>query len=216
MNTTCLQAKRVLIYWDSFTYGRLTGYGRLKSNERFTGIIQKNLWEGYEVIEEGLRWRTLSGENNFFPYRNGLEQFAGITGSHLPVDLIIIFLWTNDCNAGWKADVESIIKTFDAYKSLLGYRIDFMKLEMPKICLVCPPFVNEELLHPLFKDIFAWAEWKSKLLPEIFESIANHNNWSFFDSNLYVKAWSEDGIHINKESHEMLWKKLAECIIQII
>src|SRR5689334_11654512 len=99
MNTN-KAAKTILIYGDSFTFAKIPGGLRYDCETRFTGVLQKELGKDYEVIEEGLRGRTVSGENSFFPYRNGLEQFGPIIGSHLPLDLLVLFLGTNDLNSG--------------------------------------------------------------------------------------------------------------------
>lgn len=114
MNTS-ISAKRILIYGDSYTFGKIPNGLRFDSATRFTGVTQSYLGSEYEIIEEGLRGRTISGENGFFPHRDGLKQFDGIIGSHLPLDLVIIFMGTNDSNSSSKSTTEEIVAPFTKY-----------------------------------------------------------------------------------------------------
>lgn len=77
MNTN-IAAKQIMVYGDSYVFGKIPGGLRYDAATRFTGVMQSYLGDGYEIIEEGLRGRTLSGENGFFPRRDGLSQFDGI------------------------------------------------------------------------------------------------------------------------------------------
>jgi len=97
MNTN-ISAKQILIYGDSYVFGIIPGGNgaRYDSSTRYTGVAQNYLGSDYNIIEEGMRGRTISGENGFFPHRDGLKAFDGIIGSHFPLDLVIIGLGTND------------------------------------------------------------------------------------------------------------------------
>lgn len=211
MNTNP-NAKRVLVYGDSFTFGRLTGLGRFPSNVRFTGILQDILGPDYEVIEEWLRGRMLDGENIFFPHRNGSQQFDGILGSHMKLDLVVIFLWTNDCNAGAHKSEGDFISWLDKYHDSLLFRSKFFTMEVPNVLLVCPPLVNELYLPELFQKLFVWAEDKLKQMPEIYKKYAeSHDRW-YLNAGEYVKAGKEDGIHIDAEGHRVLAIEIAKQI----
>ena len=211
MNTNP-NAKRILFFGDSFTFGRLTGTGRFDSKTRFTGVVQDNLWSDYEIIEEWLRARTLSGENKFFHHRDGLESFDGIVGSHFPLNLVVIFLGTNDMNTGFDKTAEDMEMALSAYLQKLQEWWTFFNLPAPKVLLVCPPFVNDSLLPPAFVTLFGWAEAKSRALPGIYKAFAEKNWIAYFDSNEIVQAGDVDGVHIDAESH----KKLGDALSQVI
>ena len=92
--------KRVLVYGDSITWGRIPNdFGRHNENSRWTSVLQQKLGDSFEVVEEGLRGRFLAGEHPYMPNRDGLQQFGPIFASHLPLNLLILFLGTNDTNA---------------------------------------------------------------------------------------------------------------------
>src|SRR5665811_1034806 len=63
---------------------------------RWPGVLQAELGSEYRVIEEGLSGRTTVLDNPLEPYRNGREYLLPCLQSHQPLDLVVIFLGTND------------------------------------------------------------------------------------------------------------------------
>ncbi|MBP6866483.1 MAG: hypothetical protein KBC12_03000 [Candidatus Pacebacteria bacterium] len=215
MNTNP-EAKRILVYGDSLTFG-FAGIGnpegdKFPSDKRFTGVMQTELGSDYEVIEEGLRGRTVSGENAFFPHRNGLEQFGPIFASHLPVDLVVFSLGTNDANSGSDKKPEEIPSDFSKYTEIMEFWCKGFGFPMPKVLLVAPPIVEEEFSYKIFKDIFKGAKEKSLTFSESYKSFATKNNWHFLDSGEFIKPGEIDGIHLDQESNKILGIKIAELI----
>ncbi len=215
MNTTP-NAKRILIYGDSFVYGKIPGGSRFESNERFTGIIQSELGTEYEVIEEGLRGRTVSGENSFFPYRNGLEQFGPIFGSHLPVDLIIFLLGTNDINSGSKKNPDETPNDFIEYLKSIKFWCGSFDYILPQILLIAPPVVEEEFSFNSFKDIFKGAKEKSLSFSKSYKDFSLKNNWHFLDTSNIIKASEIDGVHLDKEGNKILGEAIVKKIKEVL
>lgn len=210
MNTNP-QAKRVLIYGDSYTYGKIPGGDRYDSRTRFTGVLQNKLGTDFEVIEEGLRGRVISGDHPFFPHRDGLAQFDGIIGSHLPLDLICLFLGTNDTNSGSDKTVVDIISSYDEYQSKLKYWCQFHGCPVPKILLVIPPIINEKESYKAFKNIFKDAQEKSTLLPQAIIEYGTKHNLHFFDASL-IEVSDIDGIHLDVVANRKIGEELAVMI----
>jgi lysophospholipase L1-like esterase len=217
MNTNP-NAKRILVYGDSFTYGWMTWVGRYASDSRFTGILQDQLGDGYEIIEEGLRGRMLGGENAFFPYRDGLQQFWGILWSHMHVEVIILFLGTNDCNTWVQKTEDDFHELLDWYARIIEYWTIFFWVPQPEVLLVSPPVVEEQYLPELFQPLFLWAGEKSKQLSRIYEYYATTRWRHFFDTNLFVSSSPRtadspcDGIYIDAQGHEIIAQHLANYI----
>ncbi len=202
-------AQRILFYGDSLVFGKIPGGIRYDSATRFTGIVQRELGIEYEIIEEGLRGRTAAGENTFFPHRNGLEQFGAILGSHLPIDLLILFLGTNDINSGAHKTSEELAANIGEYKKLTEWWCNHLGLSIPEVLLMAPPRIEEKYSYELFKDIFRGSEEKSLMFSDLYKNIALKYGWHFFDSSIVVKPSRIDGIHLDKENNEILGKTLA-------
>lgn len=214
MNTNP-KAKRILVYGDSYTYGKVPGGNRYDSGTRFTGVLQKELGNDYEVIEEGLRGRVISGEHPFFPHRDGLAQFDAIIGSHLPLDLVCLFLGTNDTNSGSTKTVNEIVSGYDKYQSKLKEWCIFLGCPVPKILLIIPPIIDEAESYKAFKDIFKGSQPRLIELPGEITSYAKQNLLDYYNAS-EIKVSKIDGIHLDVSANQQLGKGLANKIRTIL
>jgi lysophospholipase L1-like esterase len=90
--------KTILCYGDSLTWGfNPKTKKRMGEKERWTGVLKINLGQDYHIIEEELNGRTTVWDDPFNGgYKNGMEYLIPCLGSHKPLDLVILFLGTND------------------------------------------------------------------------------------------------------------------------
>lgn len=188
------------------------GMKRYSTQERRPGILQAMLGEEYEVIEEWLWWRTTMFDDPRpkFPERNGLKTLPIILETHLPLDYVIVMLWTTDTKEMMNITseettlwIEKIINTIQSYKTL-----EWTK--PPKIILIVPPIVKEDV--DFASKLFKWWTKKMKELIPLYQKIAQEKNILFIDSTKEVAVDKDDGIHIDTDNH----KKLAELIIKFI
>ncbi len=208
--------KSVLIYGDSYTYGKIPNGGRYDSEQRFTGITQKILQDNVEIIEEGLRGRTIAGDNLFFPHRDGLQQFDGIIGSHLPLDLVILFLGTNDINSGSTKEPREIVMGYRTYLAKLAWWTKHLDFSIPKVAILAPPIIDEEKSYESFQNIFKGSQQKSSALPAAIQKFAEQENVEFYDTSTKVSVSSKDGIHLDQYANRILGNELAKFINLIL
>jgi len=214
MNTN-VAAKRILVYGDSYVFGKIPGAGRYDASTRFTGVMQNYLGNGYEIIEEGLRGRCLSGENGFFPHRNGLTQFDGIIGSHLPLDLIILFLGTDDTNSSRSNETEEIVENYTKYLRSINWWSKHLDFPRPKVMIISPPMIDEPGSHKWFKNIFNGAGPKISAFPDLMKEFAEKNNIFYFDASKVIKVSQVDGVHLDIENNHLLGRALVQFIKEI-
>jgi lysophospholipase L1-like esterase len=87
----------VLCYGDSNTYGSdVETDGRFPPDARWPGVLAAELGPGWRVIEEGLGGRTTVHDDPLSPHRNGLTYLLPCLDSHAPLDVVVLFLGTND------------------------------------------------------------------------------------------------------------------------
>lgn len=215
MNTN-ISAKQILIYGDSYVFGKIPGGLRYDASTRFTGVIQSYLGNDYEIIEEGLRGRNISGENGFFPHRNGLTQFDGIFGSHLPLDLVFLFLGTNDCNSSRSSTPQEIVDSYVKYLRAIGWWSKHLGFPKPKVAIIAPPPIDEPVTHKDFKNIFNGAGPKIAALPALMKEFAEKNKIFYFDSSKIVTVSPIDGIHLDIENNHKLGRALVQFIKEIL
>jgi lysophospholipase L1-like esterase len=212
-------AKRVLLYGDSLVYGKKPGVNeRWGSEVRFSGIIQRELGNEFDVIEEGLRGRTLKHENSFFPERNGLEQFGPIVGSHLAVDLVVVALGSNDCNATGKVQKNEVESALDQYRSKISEWCTFLNTPVPKLLIVTPPRIIEEYYDEPMKTVFGPKAPKKQVKLE--SAIINYcqvNNLDYLvSSKVCSPSKNGDGIHLDEAGNLGLGSKLFDKVTRIL
>lgn len=213
--------KEILIYGDSLVYGKIPGGPtRYPREKNFIGVLEKELGKEFRIIDEGLRARTLDGENGFFQERNGLNQFGPILGSHLPLDLVCIFLGTNDCN---KADIKELgefPKILSEYKNKIDWWLENLYIEeKPKILIISPPIIlGSEVVkcEGMAKIFDENSENKSRKLKEIYEQFSKENNCEFFDASEHCTATEGEGVHLDEENNKFLGNALAKKIRSIL
>ena len=213
---TSISSKQILIYGDSYVFGKIPKGLRYDASTRFTGVMQNYLGSGYEIIEEGLRGRNLAGENGFFPHRNGLTQFDGIFGSHLPLDVVMIMLGTNDCNSSHDLAPAEIVANYTKYLRSIGWWCKHLGFPKPKIVLIAPPEIDEPSSHVDFNNIFHSAGPKVAALPQLIKDFAKANKVYFFDASKVVKSSVPDGVHLDIEANHQLGRALTQFIKEIL
>lgn len=215
MNTN-VSAKRVLVYGDSYVYGKIPGGLRYDSATRFTGVTQSYLGSDYEIIEEGLRGRTISGENGFFPHRDGLKQFDGIIGSHLPLDLVIIFLGTNDTNSSRQIPPEELVSPLIKYQRATNWWAKHLGFDKPRLAFVIPPSIDEPASVKAFKNIFNGSSEKIVQVQKLIKQLAIDSKALVFDASKVVTVSQLDGIHLDIENNRLLGRALAQFIKEVL
>ena len=134
--------KTVVCFGDSNTWGYMPGSDgeRFPREVRWPGQLQRLLGDEWEVIAEGLNGRTATIERPDSEGRNGLPYLLPCLHSHAPVDVVVIFLGTNDVNfidddrvARCVARLVEIVRRCDA-----------------EALVVCPPPFDGHALGPSF------------------------------------------------------------------
>lgn len=205
MNTNA-DAVTVLCFGDSNTHGtKPDGSGRYTADIRWTGKLQEKLGEKFYVIEEGLGGRTTDLEHprSEKPGRSGLSYFKSCLESHLPLDIVVVMLGTNDFKNVYNRSAEEVVNVLAEY-------IDSVEeiSSGAKFILVSPSYIKAT--EPVeFYD--TESEKKSLDLTSKIESLAKKRDVLFVDANKTVLV-GEDGLHWDLQSQE----KFADSLCAVI
>lgn len=215
-------ATTVLCFGDSNTHGtKPDRSGRYKAHERWTGLLQAQLGEEYYVIEEGLGGRTtdLEHPNPKKPSRNGLTYFKACFDSHMPLDVVIIMLGTNDVKTVYDRSAEDIAQALKQFPEYVAKFCTEQKLAQPRIVLVSPPLMNENA--PKFIESMptpgiydADAAQKTKQFAATFKRVADQMGCDFFDAAPITET-GDDGCHITLQSNRNLADAFEEIIKRV-
>lgn len=206
-------AKRVLLYGDSLFYGKVPSQNhRWPADVRFTGIAQQELGDMFDLIEEGLRARTMRGENGYFPNRDGLAHFNPILGSHLPCSAIVLMLGTNDANSRSGLSPDDVAETLRYYLRSIEEWSEFLEIPKAPLLVVGSPNIVAEQFDDSMATIFgAAAPAKAQEIREALEHKAGELGLAYFDSSVCCTVGS-DGIHLDELNNQKLGKALAKFI----
>ena len=123
--------KSILCYGDSNTWGCkpivLPGVvERFDRDVRWTGILRQQLGDDYLVIEEGLNARTTVHDDPIDgAHKNGKPYLLPCLETHLPLDLVIIMLGTNDLKSRFSLSVKPPV--FSCFPDLVLSRSDSLR-----------------------------------------------------------------------------------------
>ncbi len=209
-------AKRVLVYGDSVTWGVVPlEFKRFPSDKRFTGILQASLGDDYEIIEEGLGYRKAKGENPLMENCDGYKTFPAILSTHLPIDILVIYLGKNDLAKEANKSAQQITDDLESYIPLLNSLLDTWENELDIHRPEKVMYVSPVKIIPAIFDIpgyFDGAEEKSNQIPQLIKEMAVRNGVEFFDANSVTEACKEDGVHLDEQGNRNLGEGLARFI----
>lgn len=207
--------KTIVCYGDSNTHGYNpeTG-GRYEYAVRWPGYLQRLLGrEEYYVIEEGLNSRTtVQRDPCYDDNKSGLDLLPAIIKTHMPIDLLIVMLGSNDMKQRFHMEAAEIArgaalllstaKTVSASKSPDGKPCN--------ILLVAPPPITEDLLGgACYGEFGARALRISSELSAWYARIAQSNHVYFLDAADIVAPSPVDGLHLTPEGHAALAQAIA-------
>lgn len=205
--------KTILCFGDSNTWGfNPEGGLRYTKNERWPGVLKKELGEDYEIVEEGQCGRVTAWEDPQDAYKNGKEYLSPCLETHRTLDLVIIMLGTNDLKTRMNLSAADIaggagILIDIVQKSWVGP--DFGP---PKVLLIAPPPIVD---GNAFEGSFEGGYEKSLKLGEEYRLVAEKLNCPYIDAGKIIKSSPIDCIHLEVEEHEKLGKAVAKVVKEI-
>jgi lysophospholipase L1-like esterase len=137
--------KTLVCFGDSNTWGYVPGSNgkRLPREARWPVRLQALLGEAWEVVAEGLNGRTATVERPDSEGRNGLPYLLPCLLSHAPVELVVIFLGTNDVNF---VDDDRVARCVARLVRVTRASEAGPDGGAPEVLVVCPPpFAGHEL-----------------------------------------------------------------------
>ncbi len=216
------EKKRILVFGDSNTFGYVEDaqgiVGRLPLDTSWPGRMAALLGNDYEVIVEGLSGRTTRIDS---PERSGtgIIPGAGMNGaaylpaalsSHMPLDMVIIMLGTNDLRKDRNQSASDIAESLAKLVSIVkkGEWQQRTTFSVPQVLVICPPKLN--LTTSPYADFFAGSLAKSEELPGILRPMVESAGVLFFDAATVVPfAQGPDQIHLTPENHSALAEAVA-------
>lgn len=214
--------KNILCYGDSLTWGWLpvaegSPTYRYPYEQRWTGVMAQQLGEGHHIIEEGLSARTTSVDDPNDPRLNGANHLPMLLASHLPLDLVIIMLGTNDTKSYFKRTAYEIANGMgklvgQVLTSAYGVGTPY---PAPKVLVVAPPPLAQ-MSHPWFQGMFEGGHAKSRELAGLYAALADFMKVDFLNAGDHLTTDGVDGLHFTAENNTALGRAIAAKVGDIL
>ena len=224
-----MNRKRILVFGDSNSWGFVPcnaneSTTRYDAFTRWPAVMAARLGSGFELVEEALSGRTtdLDDAQIDLPSAhlrgavfNGAKILPALLASHLPLDLVIIMLGTNDLKTRFKRNAREIAISALGLARLIaecegGVATSY---PTPKVLLLAPPPVGTKFHDP--------AEWtgshqKSLELGPALRDAAAVANLPFLDAGKVIGTDGIDGIHFSAEAQKKLGEAVAKRVLPIL
>ncbi len=211
-----MKEKTILCFGDSNTWGASpSGDGRYDRQTRWPGVLQQELGDDYYVIEEGLPGRNTVWDDPVEGGKNGLKQLVPLIHSHMPLDLLIIMLGTNDFKNRFSVSPMDISWSIGRLVKAARDSSNPFFGDAPEVLVICPPPLAD-LSNSSLKDIFIGAEEKSKQLPAVLKTFCAENSIRLFNAGDVVQSSPIDGIHWDAGEHRKLGKAVAPKVMEML
>lgn len=211
--------RNILCYGDSNTWGckPITQFGvyeRYDPDVRWPGVLQSILGTDYKIIEEGLNGRTTVFDDPIMgAHRNGKTYLAPCLETHMPLDLVIIMLGTNDMKPRFVGTAFDVACGAGALLSMVTNPVGGWIGDIPKTLLIAPPPIGQ--LTTLSGILEGGHERSNKLAGEM-ERIADMLGSPFLNAGQHIQSSPADGVHLETEDHLILGQVVAAKAQEIL
>ena len=210
--------KNILCFGDSNTWGFIPeslteSYPRRHPHDvRWTGVLARELGEGFRIIEEGQNGRTTVHDDPFALVRNAKAVLPALLESHKPLDLVVLMLGTNDLkNVFGVSPSEIAAGAKILVQTVLGSDAG-LAAKPPRLLLMCPPTIGQLSHLPDLEAKLTDAQARSQQLPKHYEAVAATLGCAYLNTQEIITPSSVDGIHLDAAAHQKLGKAVAEKI----
>lgn len=213
--------KRIMCFGDSLTWGWTPieegiPVQRYPFDQRWTGVMVSRLGDGFEIVEEGLSGRTTDVDDPTDPRLNGSAYLPAALATHLPLDLVILMLGTNDTKTYFRrtpfeiaAGMSKLLIQVASSAGGVG-----TAYPAPQALLVAPPPLSA-MPHPWFEGLFDGGHEKTQELAQHYAALADFFNVPFLNAGEVVTTDGVDGIHFSQQNNVDLGHAIADKVLSI-
>ncbi|MEO8668572.1 MAG: SGNH/GDSL hydrolase family protein [Bauldia sp.] len=204
--------RTVLCFGDSNTWGYATEPrpdGRYERDERWPGVLQRELGPAWRVIEEGLNGRaTVRDDPVEGADKNGKTYLLPCLTSHKPLDAVVIMLGTNDLKARFNCSAWEIAQGVGVLVTTVLSTPVGRNEGVPEVLVVSPPPTLAKF--PSHAEMFAGDAAKSKDMAKHYRAVAALHGVGFLDAGSVAKSSKIDGFHLDPDAHAAIGKAVAK------
>ncbi|WP_320198958.1 SGNH/GDSL hydrolase family protein [Agrobacterium sp. rho-13.3] len=207
--------KTILAFGDSLTWGADPATGlRHPPEYRWPEVLEAELGGKAKVLAEGLGGRSTCYDDHTGPAcRNGAKALEVSLASHMPLDLVIIMLGTNDLKPVHGGQAESALSGMRRLAQIVETFPYKPRSAQPKLLIVAPPPC---VAGPAGAPAAGRRIAESERLAPLYEKLAAEVNCAFFDAGSVASASPVDGVHLEAEATAKIGRALVAPVRSIL
>lgn len=145
-------------------------------------------------------------------HKNGLSYLRACLESHLPINVVVLMLGTNDLKTRFSVTPADIATSAGVLLAEIAACGAGPSGTSPKLVLMAPaPIVEVGFLG----EIFAGGAAKSRQLAKRYEQVASDAGAHFLDAGAIIEVSPVDGVHFAADQHRALGQRVAALLQQI-
>jgi lysophospholipase L1-like esterase len=201
----------VLCYGDSNTWGLDAATGdRLPHDVRWPGVLRARLGPDWWVIEEGLNGRTSIYDDPANGGLNGVTHLPVSLASHAPIDVIVLFLGTNDVFLPQPVSAHYAAQGVGVLVDLVAASTAGPDSSPPLTIVVAPP---------PFTALGRWEPWsphgveESQRFSAAYQLMASEHPCTLVDLRGVADPTPLDGVHFEASGHAAIAAAVANALL---
>ena len=219
------EPKRVLVFGDSNSWGWMPMEGgvptqRYPTEDQWPEVMRAALGPDYEIVVDALSGRTTDVDDPTAPMGgaalNGAEYLPAAIAAHLPLDLVVIMLGTNDTKAQFQRTPFRIALGAGELVDIVQSSGDMFgggwySYDAPEVLLVAPPPMGPQTV---FTEVFEGdvGVARSAGLAPAYQAVAEAASVGFFDAGSVISTDGVDGVHLTAETQRALGAAMTEQV----
>jgi lysophospholipase L1-like esterase len=209
--------KTILAFGDSLTWGANAADDlRHPFDVRWPNVLASGLGGKARVYEEGMNGRT-----TVFPdpttdaERNGSVALPILLTTHMPLDLVIIMLGTNDIKYANRCTAFDASMGMERLIKLVKHHDFKTEYVIPQVLIMSPPAIVKTK-NEWFNELWGHAIAESKRFPEHYARVAEEQGVHFFDAGSVAVADERDGGHLDAANTIAVGKAIVPVVKKIL
>ncbi len=202
---------RILVLGDSNTWGSNASGPRHGETVRWGRVLDAALPHAVVVVEGRIGRRTDLGAGRPFDNigRAVTTPLPDLVARHLPLDLAVVMLGTNDLQSGQERDADIIARSvFSLARILQTGGVEQVLVVTP------PPLTNPEQGGLAY--IFGGSQPGSEALSKAYTRLSRRTGIPVFDAGSVTRADGADGVHLTAAAQQKLGRALAPVVADLL
>jgi len=202
---------RILVLGDSNTWGSNASGPRHGETVRWGRVLDAALPHAVVVEEGRIGRRTDLDAGRPFDNigRAVTAPLPDLAARHLPLDLAVVMLGTNDLQAGQGRDADTIARSAFSLARILQAG------GVKQVLMVTPPPLNNPESGRL-AYIFGASQPASEALSAAYARLSRQTGIPVFDAGSVIRADGADGVHLTAAAQQKLGRALVPVVTGLL